>query len=129
MLSRKDYDELVAVLKPEIEKAKRTISGKQLIAVCRPYSSFGTFHSFFAQVEKKLHRFDRIDSVASPQRSSMSSTDSSTEVPPLTSDAQSPQSSGLPSGNISTIDDPVHTRTPTANKTLSTPDMVSIANA
>jgi mRNA-binding protein PUF3 len=113
MLRREDYEELVAALKPEVEKAKKIISGKQVIAV-----------------EKKLHRFDRMDSLMSPQpqRSSMSSaTDSSAEVPALVSEAQSPQSSSLPSGNTSTIEEPVHP-TPTANKTLPPPGLVSIAN-
>jgi mRNA-binding protein PUF3 len=112
MLSPKDYHELVAILRPEVDKAKKIVSGKQLIAV-----------------EKKLHRFDRVDSVSSAhQRNSLSAaTDSSAEVPPLASDAPSPQSSSLPSGNASTIEDPVHT-TPTANKTLPPPGVVSIAN-
>jgi mRNA-binding protein PUF3 len=76
-------------------------------------------------------RFDRVDSVSSqlPQRGSMSSAaDSLTEVPLLVSDAQSPQSSGLPSGNASAIEEPVHT-TPTANKTITTSRAVYIANA
>lgn len=33
-------------------------------------------------------------------------------TPPLTSEAQSPQSSSLPSANASTIDEPVHTSLP-----------------
>jgi mRNA-binding protein PUF3 len=33
MLRREDYEELVAALKPEVEKAKKIISGKQVIAV------------------------------------------------------------------------------------------------
>jgi hypothetical protein len=33
-LSRKDYEDLMAVLKPEMEKAKKLVSGKQLLAVC-----------------------------------------------------------------------------------------------
>lgn len=78
-----------------------------------------------------MHRFDRVDSVSSPtttQRISLSSTENSEDVPQLTTDAQSPQSSSLPSTNTSTIDDPVHT-TPTANKTLPPSGVVNIANA
>ncbi|KAF2471370.1 ARM repeat-containing protein [Lindgomyces ingoldianus] len=112
-ICRKDYDELIAFLKPEMDKAKKIISGKQVLSV-----------------EKKMHRFDRVDSVSSPtaQRNSISSATDISPTPPLTSDAQSPQSSSLPSTNTSTVDDPVNT-TPLANKTLSPPrGGVSIAN-
>lgn len=32
-LTKDDFDELVAVLKPELEKAKKAISGKQILSV------------------------------------------------------------------------------------------------
>ncbi|KAF1997243.1 ARM repeat-containing protein [Amniculicola lignicola CBS 123094] len=113
-LSRQHYEEFMAILKPEMELAKRTISGKQVAAV-----------------EKKMHRFERNDSVSSPttQRSSIGSDLSTSDTPALTSDAQSPRSSSLPSTNTSTVDEPVHTSL-TANKELvSTPGVVNIANA
>ncbi|KAF2791387.1 ARM repeat-containing protein [Melanomma pulvis-pyrius CBS 109.77] len=105
-LCRKDYEELVATLKPEIEKAKKLVPGKQITAV-----------------EKKLHRFDRIDSVSSTQRTSIGCPVNGPPTPPLTSDAQSPQSSSLPSASNSTIDEPVHTSLST-NKDLPTPSGV-----
>lgn len=48
-----------------------------------------------AQVEKKMFRYDRIDSPTMP-------------TPALSSTAQSPQSSSHPSTNNSTVDEPVH---------------------
>lgn len=103
-LSRDDYDEFVSILKPEMDRAKKVISGKQVLSV-----------------EKKMHRFERKDSVSSPtaHRNSIgSATDLSATTPPLTSDAQSPQSSSLPSANTSTVDEPVNT---TADKRLPMP--------
>jgi mRNA-binding protein PUF3 len=32
-LCRKDYDELLATLKPELDKAKKVVAGKQIVAV------------------------------------------------------------------------------------------------
>ena len=32
-LTKDDFDELVALLKPELEKAKKAISGKQILSV------------------------------------------------------------------------------------------------
>lgn len=32
-LARRDFDELVEILKPELEKAKKAISGKQILSV------------------------------------------------------------------------------------------------
>ncbi|KAF2180211.1 ARM repeat-containing protein [Zopfia rhizophila CBS 207.26] len=111
-LCRKDYDEFVAFLKPEMDKAKKVISGKQVLSV-----------------EKKMHHYDRVDSVSSPtaQRSSISSADISAAVTPsLTSDTQSSQTSSLPSANTSTVDEPVHT---TANKGIPLPSAsVGITN-
>lgn len=49
-----------------------------------------------SQVEKKMYRYDRIDSPTMP-------------TPALSSSAQSPQSSSHPSTNVSTIDEPVDT--------------------
>lgn len=111
-ICRQDYEKLVSHLKPEMDFAKKSISGKHII-----------------QVEKRMHRFDRVDSVSSPttQRSSMSSTADDADVPALTSEAQSPQSSSLPSANTSTIDEPVHTPL-TADKKLTAPGVVSISN-
>ncbi|KAF2710869.1 ARM repeat-containing protein [Pleomassaria siparia CBS 279.74] len=105
-ICRKDYEELVAALKPEIEKAKKLISGKQIIAV-----------------EKKLHRFDRMDSASYTQHTSISSPTDSPPTPPLTSDAQSPQSSTVPSASNSSVDEPVHTSL-LENKDLPTSDAV-----
>ncbi|KAF2128721.1 ARM repeat-containing protein [Dothidotthia symphoricarpi CBS 119687] len=85
-LSRNDYDRFVVALKPELEKAKNMISGKQIISV-----------------EKKMYRYDRIDSPTMPREP--------TDVPPtppLSSSAQSPQTSSLPSTNVSTVDGPIN---------------------
>lgn len=51
-----------------------------------------------------MYRFDRIDSPTMPR-------DDATATPSLTSSAQSPQSSSLPSANTSTVDEPVHSTT------------------
>lgn len=81
-LNREDYEMFVAALKPELEKAKKIISGKQIVSV-----------------EKKMYRFDRIDSPTMPRDETQPAT------PSLTSSAQSPQTSSLPSANTSTVDD------------------------
>ncbi|KAF1938839.1 ARM repeat-containing protein [Clathrospora elynae] len=87
ILGREDYDSFVAALKPELEKAKKLISGKQCVSV-----------------EKKMYRYDRIDSPTMPR-------DDAPPTPGLSSSAHSPQSSSLPSTNTSTIDEPVHSAT------------------
>ncbi|RMZ67247.1 hypothetical protein GMOD_00001145 [Pyrenophora seminiperda CCB06] len=78
-LNRNDYEMFVQALKPELEKAKKVIPGKQCVSV-----------------EKKMYRYDRIDSPTMP-------------TPALSSSAQSPQSSSHPSTNVSTVDEPVNT--------------------
>ncbi|KAG9200646.1 mRNA binding protein puf3 [Epicoccum nigrum] len=80
-LTRPDYEIFVEALKPELEKAKKIISGKQI-----------------QSVEKKMNRFDRADSP----------TEAVPCTPGLSSSAQSPQSSMLPSTSASTVDEPVH---------------------
>ncbi|KAF1970104.1 ARM repeat-containing protein [Bimuria novae-zelandiae CBS 107.79] len=97
-VDRSDYRELLAALKPEMEKAKKIISGKQIVSV-----------------EKKMHRTDFDDHIDQVEPTShavhhLGASSSTTDVPPtppLTSEAQSPQSSSLPSANISTVDEPV----------------------
>lgn len=95
-LSRDDYETFVAALKPELEKAKKIISGKQIVSV-----------------EKKMYRYERIDSPTMPR-------DDAPPTPGLTSSTASPQSSALPSANISTIDEPVHIAAPTTKQDLTT---------
>lgn len=79
-----------------------------------------------------MHRSDFNDGLdaVSPTPHAASS-DFPTEVPPtppLTSEAQSPQSSSLPSANVSTVDEPVHI--PFPNKNFSAPiDPVAIEAA
>jgi mRNA-binding protein PUF3 len=78
-----------------------------------------------------MHRFERFDIVPDmAQRNSISSvamsTDISAAATPLTSDAQSPQSSSLPSTNTSAVDEPVHN---SASKGYSPPHVVGITNA
>lgn len=115
-LSPRDYAEFVDILQPEMVKAKRVIAGKQVLSV-----------------EKKMHRFERFDIVPDMvQRNSVSSVAMSTDIsatatpPPLTTDAQSPQSSSLPSTNTSTVDEPVHN---IASKGYTPPHTVGIANS
>lgn len=76
-LTRDDYEMFVQSLKPELEKAKKVIPGKQCVSV-----------------EKKMNRYDRIDSPTMP-------------TPALSSSTQSPLSSTNPSTNASTVDEPV----------------------
>ncbi|KAF2878343.1 armadillo-type protein [Massariosphaeria phaeospora] len=107
-ITRPDYEELLATLEPDMPKAKKNISGKQIL-----------------QVEKKMHRFDRVDSITSPttQDASTGSATDNPPTPPLTSEAQSPQSISVPSASTSTVDEPVHT-SPSADKDFSTPSAV-----
>ncbi|KAJ4357049.1 mRNA binding protein puf3 [Ascochyta clinopodiicola] len=83
-LGRPDYEIFVEALKPELEKAKKIISGKQILSV-----------------EKKMYRFDRADSPTETR-------DDGPPTPGFSSSAQSSQSSTLPSNFASTIDEPVH---------------------
>ncbi|KAH9882760.1 hypothetical protein J1614_000126 [Plenodomus biglobosus] len=78
-LGREDYEVFVMALKPELDKARKTISGKQIVSV-----------------EKKMFRYERIDSP----------TMGPPPTPGLTSSAQSEQSSEVPSASPSTIEEP-----------------------
>jgi len=78
-LGREDYEMFLVELKPELDKARKMITGKQIVSV-----------------EKKMYRYDRVDSPTMPP-----------PTPGLTSSADSPQSS-IPSTNTSTIDEPIH---------------------
>ncbi|KAH4198775.1 hypothetical protein HBI26_078900 [Parastagonospora nodorum] len=101
-LNRDDYNVFVAALKPELEKAKKLISGKQIVSV-----------------EKKMYRYDRVDSPTMPR-----DTNESNEAPPtpaLSDSAQSPQTSSIPSTNTSTVDDPVHSATQSSQKETAIP--------
>ncbi|KAJ4983370.1 pumilio domain-containing protein [Stagonosporopsis vannaccii] len=83
-LTRPDYEIFVDALRPELEKAKKIISGKQI-----------------QSVERKMNRFDRADSPTEIR-------EDVPLTPGLSSSAQSPQSSTHPSTSASTIDEPVH---------------------
>ncbi|KAF2016561.1 ARM repeat-containing protein [Aaosphaeria arxii CBS 175.79] len=109
-LCEEDWHEFVAILRPEMEEAKKVISGKQVV-----------------QIEKKLHRFDRVDSVSSttPQLSSISSV--TDDVPVLTSESQSPQSTTMPPDNLSTIGESPHSVASISDKALPT-SSVQIVN-
>lgn len=106
-----DYFVLVDALAPEINKAKRSMSGgKQLLAV-----------------EKKMHRFEKkFDSPlmavtgtsgASPVSPSADASAAATPPPPLSSDAQSLRSDSIPSTAMSAIDEPVTGMTAMMGKT------------
>jgi len=124
-LSREDYLRFVDALWPELEKCKKIVTGgKQIISVslelkpeCKTLLTVG-------QVEKKMYRFSRVDSPTASRES--------TEAPPtpgLSSSAQSPQSSTMPSTNTSTVDDPIHSTTPIAKKDIvDLPDHLGIEN-
>ena len=58
-----------------------------------------------------MYRYDRVDSPTMPREA--------TDAPPtpaLSSSAQSPQSSSIPSTNTSTVDDPIHSTAAVAQK-------------
>ncbi|KAF1833901.1 ARM repeat-containing protein [Decorospora gaudefroyi] len=93
-LNREDYEMFVQALKPELEKAKKIIPGKQCVSV-----------------EKKMYRYDRIDSPTMPR-------DDAPPTPALSSSAHSPPSSSLPSTNTSTINEPIHTTTSTGKANI-----------
>ena len=81
------------------------------------------------QMEEKLRRFDHVNDAppALPQRSSMSSTaESLADVPSLVTDAQSPQSTDVPSGPNSTVEELTHTMS--TEKTLGTLAELTIAD-
>ncbi|KAK5014420.1 mRNA binding protein puf3, partial [Cryomyces antarcticus] len=89
-----DYALFMQMLQPDMVKAKRTASGKQVQAI-----------------EKKMHRFDFQStychvSLPSPPASS-ENISTATTPPPLTSDVQSPESSSHASTNGDSIDGPV----------------------
>ncbi|KAF2818502.1 ARM repeat-containing protein [Ophiobolus disseminans] len=105
-LSRDDYLRFVDALWPELERCKKIVTGgKQIISV-----------------EKKMYRFSRVDSPTAAREL--------IEAPPtpaLSSSAQSPQSSSMPSTNTSTVDDPVHSTTPIAKQDVTaSPDQFGI---
>ncbi|KAH7073963.1 armadillo-type protein [Paraphoma chrysanthemicola] len=93
-LGREEYETFVNALKPELEKAKKIISGKQIVSV-----------------EKKMYRYDRVDSPTMPREAN-----DAPPTPGLSSSAQSPQSSSIPSTNTSTIDDPILSTTTITQK-------------
>jgi hypothetical protein len=111
-LPREDFMDFAAVLKPEIELHRKNIATKQLTAVCHSEISKCTrAHLSLNKIEEKLHRFDHINAPSSgpAQRNSMSSTTESLgDVPSLVNEAQSPQSTDVPSAPSSTIDDLAH---------------------
>jgi mRNA-binding protein PUF3 len=110
-LSRDDYDMFVQALKPELEKAKKVIPGKQCVSVSQKSRliSHQISQLIALKVEKKMYRYDRIDSPTTPR-------DDAPPTPGLSSSAHSPQSSSLPSTNTSTIDEPVHSAPRTTGK-------------
>ncbi|KAF2274272.1 ARM repeat-containing protein [Westerdykella ornata] len=112
ILSPQDLLEFLTCVKPALQQAKETTGGnaKQIVAL-----------------ENKLLQ---IGDCRNPvQRNSLSSTAGSMpEAPSLVADAQSPHSSDFPSGNASTIEEPVHARS-TANKPLAAPGSVNVADA
>jgi mRNA-binding protein PUF3 len=75
------------------------------------------------KVEKKMTRTDFNDGLdtftPTPYAVSSDIATDAPPTPPLTSEAQSPQSSSLPSANVSTVDEPVQISSP--NKIFSAP--------
>jgi mRNA-binding protein PUF3 len=65
-----------------------------------------------------MYRFDRVDSPTMPR-------DDVPSTPALSSTAQSPQSSALPSATPSTVDGPVNSA-PTAKELASPPEGIEI---
>ena len=63
-----------------------------------------------------MYRYDRVDSPTMPRESN-----DAPPTPGLSSSAQSPQSSSIPSTNLSTVDDPVHSMTPITKKDVTVP--------
>lgn len=86
-----DYDAFVEQIKPQLASLKKFSYGKQITAI-----------------EKLLYtstsQFDPSQSTSPP---SQLDTSAAPSPPLLTGDAQSPQSSSLPSTNTSTVDGPV----------------------
>ncbi|TKA71826.1 hypothetical protein B0A49_06169 [Cryomyces minteri] len=107
-LSMSDYALFMQMLQPDMVKAKRTASGKQVQAI-----------------EKKMHRFDFQStychlSLPSPPASS-ENISTATTPPSLTSDVQSPESSSHASTNGDSIDGPVQHATPAPPKDAKVP--------
>ncbi|KAF2097494.1 ARM repeat-containing protein [Rhizodiscina lignyota] len=104
VLGSEDYPTFVDALAPEMFKAKRCITGKQILAV-----------------ERKMHRFDKkndsplgiparlsaSNGAPSPATPNMDISAAATPPPPLTADAQSLRSDSIPSTTMSAVDEPV----------------------
>ncbi|KAI9690216.1 MAG: mRNA binding protein puf3 [Bathelium mastoideum] len=121
-LEKSDYIAFMEVLQPELVKAKRIASGKQVQAVSLNVPSQQTFFAQYkkhklslkvAKIEHKMHRLESNHAfglnIPTPPSISTNISAATTPPPPLTGSGQSPQSSSLPSANTSTIDDPVQT--------------------
>ena len=130
-LEKSDYIAFMEILKPEIIKAKRIASGKQVQAVSPSHrASKLALHQLFAlrqryqltrkidQIEAKMHRFESNHvyglSIPTPPSISANISATTTPPPPLTGNEQSPQSSPLPSTNSSAVDD--HVQSPKGGK-------------
>jgi mRNA-binding protein PUF3 len=74
-----------------------------------------------------MYRYDRVDSPTMPRDSNESN--DAPPTPALSSSAQSPRSSTIPSASTSTIDDPVHSAISPAEKTTLPTGKVNIADA
>ncbi|KAJ8105436.1 hypothetical protein OPT61_g10178 [Boeremia exigua] len=118
-LTRPDYEIFVEALKPELEKAKKIISGKQIQSVSTMPDMIDLESTNPTQVERKMNRFDRADSPTDTR-------EEAPLTPGLSSCAQSPQSSTLPSTSASTIDDPVHSAPSTSKAPSSASEGVKI---
>lgn len=58
VVSRHDYALLIENLQPEMNKAKRSGCGKQVVSVsCTCYSGTITLLTAISQIEKRMHRF------------------------------------------------------------------------
>ena len=122
-LQKTDYLEFVEILRPEVNKAKRVASSKQIQAVCLESKHLRSHITKLVctctnkltleivQIEHKTHRFDPEPpyglNIPTPPSISTNISAATTPPPPLTGSGQSPQSSSLPSASISTVDDPV----------------------
>jgi mRNA-binding protein PUF3 len=119
-LSQEDYNTFVAALKPELEKCKKIVTGgKQIISVSRGVNMTCDSMLIIEKVEKKMFRYDRVDSPTAAREL--------IEAPPTSatsSSAQSPQSTSMPSTTTSSVDDSVHTSTLIVTKDGTTPPVL-----
>lgn len=102
MISHADYYSFVPILQQELNKAKRTGCGKQVLAVSNATlltPGLEDRADLFCQIEKSMHRFGPAYGSHQASGPTPYNISAATTPPPLTSDARSVQTSSAASIN------------------------------